>query len=550
MADIVEKDLLRTGESLFHTGIAVFILFVGAGLRLFRVGTQSQWNDEAISTIISGSTVNQIIANVFHTRHPPGYYLLLHFWGEWLGRGDAALRLFSVAAGILSLVTIYLLGRSLFGAKTGLWAMAITALMPFHIYYSQEIRSYAILFLFSSLLSLAAVKIYRYQETRYWLLYTMTAVAGLYMHYFFALILATTALLLMLHCCLVCERRRLATPVLSFSLIVLAYVPMFPQLFGEVDRGNYWIKRADLSTFVSLPLAFTTGYFLERSLVMAGFAIILFLLVITLLQVGRAVKQHTDNVLPLIFTASIFLLPILVTYAVAIVWIPLTTSRLLIVAVPGLYILLAWGATLPKEKIANKVLILLLLFLALIADRNWLLNPAFQKPPVRQAAAFLEARAKKEEKIIYANDSGFRLFQLYAPDLDNYLFLDVNSEHSNPRVRPDVIRLSGGGIITPETELRATFWLVLHKDFDRELQEEIHSRFEDRYQLLESENVFGVEMYHYRSGEGLSSVVIAHAAFFRRVGQRCPNDAHLRLFQQFDCPLGVLPPRLPGADNQ
>jgi hypothetical protein len=73
----------------------------------------------------------------------------------------------------------------------------------------------------------------------------------------------------------------------------------------------------------------------------------------------------------------------------------------------------------------------------------------------------------------------------------------VDNPYVNTYVRPDVIRLTGGDIVTPEDSLIGTFWLVQHFDFDRELQEDILKQFESRYQLLEEFDHGGIRYYHF-----------------------------------------------------
>ena len=80
--------------------ILLIILTAASALRLTRLGYQSEWNDEAISAMIASGTTRQILSNQFHSLHPPGYYLLLHFWQNAFGDSDFLLRLPSALMGI------------------------------------------------------------------------------------------------------------------------------------------------------------------------------------------------------------------------------------------------------------------------------------------------------------------------------------------------------------------------------------------------------------------------------------------------------------------
>ena len=470
-------------------------------MRLFRLGYQSEWNDEAVSVAIAKGTTQQILTNQFHSRHPPGYYLLLHYWLNWLGDSDQMLRLLSALAGILSLVVMYQLGKSLFNQEAGLVATAVTATMPFHLFYSQEIRSYSLLFFLAALLMLCHVKIWQSKGKKWWIVYLLTGLAGMYIHYFFALIIGTVGL----HFILRWWRIRSNSPWQAFIIIHLAmgllYTPMLSWIFNEAEKGNYFARSVEFGAYVSLPLTFSIGLFLPGILVMIGFALILVLVLITLLQAGRAFKQATPERTWLVFSLMAYWVPVTLLYAVSLVWLPLTTPRLMMTAVPGLYLFLAWGATMTKEWLFNLILVIGLIGLGLVADYNWLFSPQHQRPPIRELIAALEEEVQPGERIIYANDSGFRLFHRYAPQLNHALYYDIDNPYVNTRVRPEVIRLTGGDIVTPEDGLTGTFWLVQHFDFDRDLQENIFQQFENRYQRIGEIDLEGVRYFHYQAAE-------------------------------------------------
>ena len=477
--------------------LSIVFLF-GTAVRLFRLGYQSQWNDEALSVAVAKGTIGQILTNQFYSRHPPGYYLLLHYWLNWFGDSDFVLRLFSAMAGIASLFIMYALGKSLLNESVGLWAAAVTTIMPFHLFYSQEIRAYSWLFFLSALLLLCQAKIWRGGGGYWWLAYGVTAVTGLYMHYLFTLIVGVSGFYFIAYSWISKTKADWRAFIITHVIIGFSYIPLFPWIFGEVDRGNYFSKEISFASYVSLPLNYTVGQFLPSPLIMMGFGLIVAIVLITLLQAGRAIVRRSASLYALFFILLAYWLPVTVTYLVSIFWIPLTTPRLMIVAVPGLYLMMAWGAVVPKEKNLNIALIIGLVLVGFIADYNWLFNPAYQRLPVQDAVALLEERIAPDEMVIYANDSGFRLFHLYAPNLRHYLYYDQDNKFANLRVRPSVIELTGGGILTPEDKLTGTFWLVLHQDFDVALQEDIFQQLEARYTRLDAFNIEGVRLYHYQ----------------------------------------------------
>jgi 4-amino-4-deoxy-L-arabinose transferase-like glycosyltransferase len=149
------------------------ITLAGGLLRVYEIGSKSLWIDEAWSVWVGRQPIPDILAWLVRVdQHPPLYYLLLHFWRQACGNAvggtldgvasnavarAAAARALSALFGTLNIPVIYALGRHLIGRKVGLLAALILALSPFHVWFAQEARMYALLSLNASLAMLALV---------------------------------------------------------------------------------------------------------------------------------------------------------------------------------------------------------------------------------------------------------------------------------------------------------------------------------------------------------------------------------------------------------
>ncbi|HKQ31582.1 MAG TPA: hypothetical protein VJV40_00145, partial [Thermodesulfobacteriota bacterium] len=63
--------------------LIIFIVILGAGLRLYGLGREGIWYDEAISIHVSKLGFSDIIRWVFNNRaetNPPFYYMILSPW--------------------------------------------------------------------------------------------------------------------------------------------------------------------------------------------------------------------------------------------------------------------------------------------------------------------------------------------------------------------------------------------------------------------------------------------------------------------------------------
>jgi len=140
------------GRKITTYGIALLgIVLIGAFLRVYHLGTQSIWFDEAFSVWISSLTLPQMVQATAADVHPPLYYFLLHYWIIVFGTSESTVRLLSVLFGVLAIPMIYVVGRQLFNKETGLVGALILALSSFNIYYSQETRMYSLMALLALL---------------------------------------------------------------------------------------------------------------------------------------------------------------------------------------------------------------------------------------------------------------------------------------------------------------------------------------------------------------------------------------------------------------
>lgn len=150
----VSRNVLSARHSAFTSfdlmWLGLFTL-LAAVLRLYRLGDWSLWVDEA-------HTFRDIVAPNLQfwgsevSRYPLSYLLLRTLHDVGMPVTEAWLRLPFAFFGILSIPAIGLLGRGLVGKRAALLAALMLAISPWHIYWSQNARSYAMV-LFVALLA-------------------------------------------------------------------------------------------------------------------------------------------------------------------------------------------------------------------------------------------------------------------------------------------------------------------------------------------------------------------------------------------------------------
>ncbi len=172
------------------------IVVVALLLRLYHIGAQEFWLDEALS-FHTATMPNWLGAPLIENNTPPLYYLLLREWMPLAGQSEASIRLLSAVFGTIFVAMVIWAGREIFDPRVGLWSGLIAAVAPIHIYYSQEARAYALLTL--ALLATYAT-LWRALKTnlwRWWALFSLSSLVAFYSHYFAILGLLPTVYLLL-----------------------------------------------------------------------------------------------------------------------------------------------------------------------------------------------------------------------------------------------------------------------------------------------------------------------------------------------------------------
>ncbi|HLL88180.1 MAG TPA: glycosyltransferase family 39 protein [Tepidisphaeraceae bacterium] len=122
---------------------------------------------------------------------PPLYYLLLAYWTRAFGTGDVSLRAFSIACALAAVPLIWSLAGHFGGDRARVPTALLYAFTPLSLYFSTEGRMYSLLWLAAAANLWATVRLVS-GGPRFWTFaaWVVTAVAGLYTHYFFTFVLA------------------------------------------------------------------------------------------------------------------------------------------------------------------------------------------------------------------------------------------------------------------------------------------------------------------------------------------------------------------------
>lgn len=174
--------------------VLLFILLLAFALRLHQLEGQSMWSDEGLSLYRARQPLTTVLAStievdgiVTQDTNPPLYFLMLHGWRSLVGEGIFLLRFAGVAAAMLAIPLIYLLGRLFLTPQAGLAAAFFLALSPFHVWQSQVLRNYGLLITLNLFSVYGLFRFMWSDHPRRWqwlLLWLVAGLAGIYTHYF------------------------------------------------------------------------------------------------------------------------------------------------------------------------------------------------------------------------------------------------------------------------------------------------------------------------------------------------------------------------------
>jgi 4-amino-4-deoxy-L-arabinose transferase-like glycosyltransferase len=271
-APTTEADRLRPADRVALGAI----LLAGLALRVFEAGRAPMWFDEIYTTWAARGGFAKVLATMSRDVHPPLHTLLVSAWVSLGGESTAWLRTLSVLFGLATILVVFLLARAAFGRRAGLVAAALLSLHPVHIYFSQEARVYALLWLELTAAWWLAWSWLKSGRAREGWGYVAVAALALYTHYLAGLVLAFTAAGGLALCVSSPGRRRRA---LEWTGLHLAIGVLFaPQLLtflaqnGRLETGHWiapadardlrdWVRHMAADSFLLIPVFAALGAF-------------------------------------------------------------------------------------------------------------------------------------------------------------------------------------------------------------------------------------------------------------------------------------------------
>jgi mannosyltransferase len=383
----------------------VGLIVVGLVLRLPLLNG-SFWLDEAAQALESSRPLTEQFS-IAYDFQPPLMHLLVHFAlyiskSEWWLRTIGAL-----IPGLVSIWASYKIGLKLFNPRIAFWSTLLLATSSFHIFYSQELRPYALPMMFACLSWLVLLNwpktntklplTKRYPLISAYSGYTLLTLLGLYSSYLYPFLILGQAAYVM-----IMKREQLVTYLYHAAFWLLGFLPWLPFLFEQLSVSGElrqqlpgWEKVVSIEAVRSVAMVIGKFMFgvldLRFSLFFAS-GTLLFLIILTFgfsslflpkdffHQALRKAKGASDQ--KIIHDLSIafiwFVVPLATAWLVSLV-VPILHPKRVLFLLPAFYLLVVASIENFPHKHIKSLFIGILLLINLYSTFSYYSQPRLQR---------------------------------------------------------------------------------------------------------------------------------------------------------------------------
>lgn len=352
---------------------------------------QPLWYDETFTARMASIPLQNLPAAIMGDVHPPLNYLIQWLTARLLGDSAIALRLPSLAFGLLCVYIVYRLTECYF-PHTSRWAALIVALLPMPMYYSAEARQYA-------LLAALALGVWLAIAERRKLLFMVCAGLLMWTHN-----LAAVYLLLACFWALWVARPRKAwmLPVAAACLLNALWLPFMLIQARDVADG-FWLSNTGIFWVITQT---TVSYADNRLAIILYIGAIAFTVGVALHW--RELLRYRPGLLLLVIGT-----PLLLAF-ISVVWRPVFLARAMLPVGMGLAILWAYLV------VRHRWLQIPMLAMLVLGVVGFWLHPRGMAWDVLQ-------KCDQADSILYLDTATAFIGSYYAPrSIEGYLWTGAN----------------------------------------------------------------------------------------------------------------------------
>lgn len=469
------------------------VLTMAAALRFWHLDFQSLWLDELYTMkecdpSLSWSEMFGLVQE--HECKSPFYYILVRLACTLFGYTSWVLRAVSVFGGVAGVYAVYLLVKEMSNIRVAQIAALMTAVNPFHIWYSQEGRGYIFLFLFAALSWLFFTRCLRGSRMTNAVWYGLSTVLAMHIHPFAALV--PFSQLVVLGFCFFDKQQPIVRQGLwrrcGFSLLILVIgcLPLLRDFRSASGITDFWVQKPEQTYFIDFFYEFFGNSGFLKPL--------LWLLMIAFLVPALRSRQYDEGHPGLVYNFAVVFVTLTITfllpYLYSILKVPATVSRYFISVLPLLIATLALGAGRMESILVRGPLVSVFVLIA-VTDL-FVIQKYYSQPNKTQFREMLEYVSYYSDKPHPINNertawhSSYYLKKLeinsHVTGQDKGLFIDsvmkakadrpfwLIGAHLDPKVTEEKLRLLQTRYVLTKSENFYDAWAMLFRPINEGTQ--------------------------------------------------------------------------------
>jgi mannosyltransferase len=428
----------------------ILVILLGGFLRTYDLGKESLTLDESQSVWQASHSVEFIKNYSAQNVHLPLHNLILHYWMSVFGSSEISIRVVSVIFGMLTLPVMYFLSYEITKSRqTALLTLTISAISPFWVWYSREIRMYTMLALFTSLSYLTFLRVLRTGKRTTIFAYILVNIIGVFTHYFFNLAILVQGIFL-------------AGKVLKnwsgefnkfYKRLALVFILSWISIYSVFSSWLYFLIQTNQGGQLSPALTQPTKFNMVLSLFnfalgyQPAFLSTLLIAVWPLLALygfvflaKRKVYQHQIPNIYLLFAGTF--IPVILVYFISVYYKPIYLTRYLMGATPMFIVLMSWFLMETQGMFGRNLRMAVLLILLMANYNQFVRYDIPEKENYRAAVAFVEENASYRDVLVASPP--YTLFPVHyyssQPVRVSTLPLWDKSQLNIPSATPEIIK--------------------------------------------------------------------------------------------------------------
>lgn len=349
--------------------------------------------------------------------HPPLFHYIVHSLSIF-AHAEWWLRLSSLGAGLITVWATYQVCRRTGSKRVAVMAAFLLATSSFHIFYSQELRPYALATMFAVVSFMLLQDFFATPQLKQGSKLAVISILGMYSLYLYPFIILAQLLYVGL-----CHPRVLKSVLLVNVVTAIAFLPWIPSFLSQLSVGTGWalqvtgwsqvVATPQLKALPLVAIKFLIGPVEYRQLGLLS--PLVWMMLVLSLALGILAWRHPKA------KAAVYwlLIPIGVAYLVSFV-IPILQPKRVLLCLPAFFMVIAYGIEQLSTYSKKLALLALIAFVStnLITSAAYYLTPSFQREPWKATVRQIYEDCNSSRcMVLFAFDAPFAPWKWYASSL-------------------------------------------------------------------------------------------------------------------------------------